>query len=101
MEKEKPKFHHCPSIGSMLPEGEQDFKHRITIDFEDGSKVVFEYACTKSKPEHLDVYTEHCGYHSFRLASIATVKYEPYGGRHAFFGPNWKKTKLPKGIKEE
>jgi hypothetical protein len=90
------KNHLCPSVKQVLPSDQQNFNYRITIRFEDGSKSVFEYACawTKDKDQFLDVYTEHCGYHSFRLLGVTSVECIRYGKKCLPSGPFFRKGKL-------
>ncbi len=80
----KLKFHHCPAVVDMLPKRRQDFHHRVILKFEDGSRIVFEYAfarLVRGNNKRLEVYTEHCGYHAFSAASLVEVTQEQYGRR--------------------
>jgi len=78
----KQKFHNCTATTNVLPKSRQDFHHRVTLKFEDGSKAVFEYAFARvirGNAKRVEVYTEHCGYHAFPLASLIEVVQERYG----------------------
>ncbi len=65
----------------MLAIKKQDFNHRVILKFEDGSRIIFEYAFALCKPDALcvEVYTEHCGYHAFTAASLIEVRQQQYG----------------------
>lgn len=54
---------------------------KLTLDFEDGSSILFEGAFTleDNTQKLLAVFTEHCGYHVFYRPSIEKVTFEPYG----------------------
>ena len=50
------------------------FPKSLSIDFEDGSLIIFKHAFYKIEASHLVVYTEHCGYHVFLLHSISDYR---------------------------
>lgn len=64
------KYHRCPL---KRPEDCQ-FNKAIVLHFEDGSKVEFRYAFLKERKTQLDVFTEHCGYHSFFKESVVLIE---------------------------
>jgi hypothetical protein len=78
-EKVRQKFHYCPAETEVLPEKEQKFNNRVSLGFEDGSKATFEYAFYKLRDQYIDIYTEHCGYHSFYRLSVVHYGIQPYG----------------------
>lgn len=56
-----------PQLGKGMAAPE--FKdHCVTVHFEDGSYMFFEYAFLVEDEEHEDfaVFTEHCGYYSWK-----------------------------------
>lgn len=46
----------------------------VELEFEDDSKMRFEYAFLVEGDEYYGVFTEHCGYHCILRASIVEAK---------------------------
>ncbi len=74
-------FHDCPRVTTILPLKKRHFRYRVSIRFVDASHVVFEYAFAElvRGGTRIDVYAEHCGYHSFLAVSVASVSQYEYG----------------------
>lgn len=53
----------------------EDFPQQpVHVTFADNSIVRLRYAFYRREGEWLAVYSEHCGYHMFPMASVETVK---------------------------
>lgn len=78
------KHHKCPTAKEELPVHQQRFSSRVSMWFEDGSFLRFEYAFIEQRKDKIEVYTEHCGYHAFTPASVVELEVKQYGTK---FGP--------------
>ena len=67
--------HNCPPERKLSA---GDFKGFVRLQFEDGSTATFEYAFAEKIGDWFHVYTEHCGYHSFRASSLIKCEFYDY-----------------------
>lgn len=60
----------------------RDFKDTVRLDFEDGSRVIFNHAILvyNLDLDQIGVFTEHCGYHIFPLNGTQMKKIDYFQG---------------------
>jgi hypothetical protein len=76
MDSNKRLSHHLCPPERKLSSG--NFNGFVRLQFEDGSTATFEYAFAEKIGDLIHVYTEHCGYHSFRASSLEKCEFYEY-----------------------